>query len=367
MVSAFTMLVIVVLLAIAFDYINGFHDTANAVATVISTNVLPGRTAVMLAAVANFWGAFVGTNVAKMIGGGIADPVSITQSVVAAALIGAIFWNLFTWYYGIPSSSSHALIGGLVGAVWAHRVLDEHAGSGAALWSLMTSKGVVLTLKFLVISPLVGMLGGFAIMVVLLWIARQFRPYAVNRSFRGLQLLSASFMAFSHGSNDAQKAMGIITLALVSYYATHPVDAPSWLNVAAWTEADNPQLVVPTWVIFICALAMGLGTASGGWRIIKTMGHRIIRLKPINGFAAETSAALVILGSAHVGAPVSTTHVISASIMGVGASKRVSAVRWGVARNMIIAWLVTIPLSGCVAAAVYALLRLIGAPGTGSG
>jgi inorganic phosphate transporter, PiT family len=365
--SAFLLLVFVVLLAIAFDYINGFHDTANAVATVISTNVLPARTAVLLAAFANFWGAFVGTNVAKMIGGGITDPVSITQAVVASALVGAIFWNLFTWYYGIPSSSSHALVGGLIGAVWAHRVLDEHAGPGSALGQLLNSKGVRITLEFLVISPIVGMIGGFLIMVTLLWIVKPFRPYVVNRSFRGLQLVSASFMAFSHGSNDAQKAMGIITLALVSYYAANPGDTPSWLNVAAWTESDNPQLVVPIWVILVCATAMGLGTASGGWRIIKTMGQKIIRLKPINGFAAETSAAIVILSSAHVGAPVSTTHVISASIMGVGASKRVSAVRWGVAMNMVLAWIVTIPLSACVAAATYWLLRLVGMPGTGAG
>jgi PiT family inorganic phosphate transporter len=366
MVSAFTLLVIVVLLAIAFDYINGFHDTANAVATVISTNVLPARTAVLLAAVANFWGAFVGTNVAKMIGGGIADPVSITQAVIAAALVGAIFWNLFTWYYGIPSSSSHALVGGLIGSVWCHRVLDEHAGSWQAFSELLNSKGVMITLKFLVISPIVGMLGGFLIMVVLLWIAKPFRPYAVNRSFRGLQFVSASFMAFSHGSNDAQKAMGIITLALVSYYVgVDPSQVPTWLNTAAWVE--NKNLVVPWWVILVCATAMGLGTASGGWRIIKTMGHKIIKLKPINGFAAETSAAIVILASARIGAPVSTTHVISASIMGVGASKRFSAVRWGVAMNMILAWIVTIPLSACVAAATYWVLRLIGTPGTGVG
>jgi PiT family inorganic phosphate transporter len=359
MVSAFTLLVVVVLLAIAFDYINGFHDTANAVATVISTNVLPARTAVLLAAVANFWGAFVGTNVAKTISSGIVDPGSVTQAVIAAALVGAIFWNLFTWYYGIPSSSSHALIGGIVGAGWAHQVLDEHRGPWDAIYALMTSHGVTLTLKALVVSPVLGLLGGFVIMVLLLWIVKPFAPYVVNRTFRGLQLVSASFMAFSHGSNDAQKAMGIITMALVSYYVgADSAHAPTWLDVQHHT--------IPTWVIFICATAMGFGTASGGWRIIKTMGHKIIKLKPINGFAAETSAAIVILSSAHYGAPVSTTHVISASIMGVGASKRVSAVRWGVAMNMVLAWIVTIPLSGCVAAETFWLLRLIGTPGTGA-
>jgi PiT family inorganic phosphate transporter len=365
MVSAFVLLALVVVFAIAFDYINGFHDTANAVATVISTNVLPPRTAVMMAAVANFVGAFVGTNVAKMIGGGIADPASITQAVVAAALLAAIAWNLFTWYFGIPSSSSHALVGGIVGAVWCHRWLDEGVGAWPALVALFQAEGVVKTLKFLVLSPLFGMLGGFALMLALLWIVRRWTPYMVNRTFRPMQLFSAGFMAFSHGSNDAQKAMGVITLALVSYYSS--VDAahvPVWLNLAAWTEKQ--KLVVPGWVIFVCATAMGLGTASGGWRIIKTMGHKIIKLKPINGFAAETSAATVILAASHIGAPVSTTHVISASIMGVGSSIRFSAVRWGVAKNMLVAWILTIPLTALTAAVCYALLRAIGTPGTGS-
>jgi PiT family inorganic phosphate transporter len=338
--SAFTILVIVVILALVFDYINGFHDTANAVATVVSTNVLPGRTAVLLAAVCNFAGAFVGVGVAKTIGGDITDPASITQLVVAAGLLGAIFWNLLTWYYGIPSSSSHALIGGLVGAVWCHRVVQGDPG-GAAMNALLASKGVLLTLKALVLSPLCGLLGGFILMVMLLWLVRRSRSSTVNRNFRVLQLGSASFMAFAHGSNDAQKAMGIITLALVAYAASRGVEQ---------------AMIVPWWVIISCATAMALGTASGGWRIMKTMGHRIIKMRPINGFAAETAASIVILLATMLKAPVSTTHVISSCIMGVGASKRVSAVRWGVARTMLVAWVLTIPVSATVSALTYLLL-----------
>ena len=339
--SAFTVLVVVVVLALAFDYINGFHDTANAIATVVSTNVLPGRTAVLLAAVCNFVGAFVGVGVAKTIGGDIADPASITQVVVAAALLGAIFWNLLTWYFGIPSSSSHALIGGLVGAVWCHRVVHG-TPAGDAIWGLLTSKGVVLTLKALVLSPLCGLLGGFLVMVALLWLVRRARPAAVNRNFRVLQLGSAGFMAFAHGSNDAQKSMGIITLALVAH---------------ASSQGRAADLTMPLWVIVACATAMALGTASGGWRIMKTMGHRIIKLRPINGFAAETAASVVILIATWLKAPVSTTHVISSSIMGVGASKRVSAVRWGVARSMLVAWVLTIPVSAAVSALTYLILH----------
>jgi PiT family inorganic phosphate transporter len=343
--SALVVLVLVVVLALAFDYINGFHDTANAVATVVSTNVLPGRTAVLLAAACNFFGAFAGVGVAKTIGGDIADPASVTQLVVAAALLGAIFWNLLTWYLGIPSSSSHALIGGLVGAVWCHRVLAGDA-SGEAFHGLITSKGVILTLKALVLSPLVGLVGGFVLMGLLLWLVRPLGPTTVNRGFRRLQLASAGFMAFAHGSNDAQKSMGIITLALAAH-------------AAATATGDPTDLSVPTWVIAACATAMALGTASGGWRIMKTMGHRIIKLRPINGFAAETAAAITILVATWLKAPVSTTHVISSSIMGVGASKRVSAVRWGVAGNMLTAWVLTIPVSAAVSAGVYLLLHLL--------
>lgn len=342
--SALAMLVLVVVLALAFDYINGFHDTANAVATVVSTNVLPGRTAVILAASCNFFGALVGVGVAKTIGGDIADADSINQLVVASALLGAIAWNLLTWWLGIPSSSSHALVGGLVGAVWCHRVSDQGYEAGVAIWALLTSKGVLLTLQALVLSPLLGLIGGFVLMALLLWAVTPFRPSTVNRAFRRLQLGSAGFMAFAHGSNDAQKSMGVITLALAAYAVSRGEGAPADLHI-------------PLWVILSCAAAMALGTASGGWRIMKTMGHRIIRLRPIHGFAAETAAGITIMLATLLKAPVSTTHVISSSIMGVGASKRVSAVRWGVAGNMLIAWVLTIPIAAVVSAVVYLLLR----------
>lgn len=343
--SSLTLLVLVIALALAFDYINGFHDTANAVATVVSTNVLPGRTAVLLAAACNFFGAFIGIGVAKTIGGDIADPASITQLVIAAALLGAIAWNLLTWYLGIPSSSSHALIGGLIGSVWCFRVVSDQA-AGESLAELLTSKGVILTLQALVLSPLVGLVGGFVLMAILLWTVRRLRPAQVNRGFRTLQLGSAGFMAFAHGSNDAQKSMGIITLALAAYSASQG-------------ESPATELRVPFWVIVACATAMALGTASGGWRIMKTLGHRIIKLRPINGFAAETAAAATIFIATWLKAPVSTTHVISSSIMGVGASKRVSAVRWGVAGNMLIAWVLTIPITAFVSAMLYLLLHAL--------
>jgi PiT family inorganic phosphate transporter len=338
--SALLILILVVALALVFDYVNGFHDTANAVATVVSTGVLPGRTAVFLAAVCNFVGAFLSTKVAATIAEGVTDPASLTQAVVAATLVGAIAWDLITWYYGIPSSSSHALIGGLVGAVWCYRLFQGDAAD-AAMWELLSSKGVVKTLKGLVMSPLAGMVCGFAMMVILTWLVLPLRPATVNRAFRILQLGSSGFMAVAHGTNDAQKAMGIIWMALGAYAAHHGEATPG----------------LPTWVIVSCATAMALGTAAGGWRIMKTMGHKIIKLRPINGFAAETSAATSILVAAQLGVPVSTTHVIASSIMGVGASRRVSAVRWGVARSMIIAWILTLPMSAAVSALVYIVLR----------
>jgi PiT family inorganic phosphate transporter len=357
MVDPFILLVAVVVVAVVFDYINGFHDTANAIATVVSTNVLPPRTAILLAAVFNFGGAFLGTGVAKTIGGDIADPTSITQTVVLAALAGAVVWNLITWWFGLPSSSSHALVGGIIGAVLTHRMLDEAAPFGSTLGGLVGSKGVVKVLEGLVFSPLMGFVIGFFIMVGLLWIVRRTAPTRVNHLFRRLQLVSASAMALSHGSNDAQKAMGIVTMALVGYYTGHPHGAPAWLDVHAWQA--KRELDIPVWVIALCATAMASGTAAGGWRIMKTMGHKIIKLKPINGFAAETAGAAVILGASALQIPVSTTHVISSSIMGVGASKRISAVRWGIAGNIVVAWVLTIPAAAVISAAAYALFRAL--------
>ncbi|MBK8255840.1 MAG: inorganic phosphate transporter [Polyangiaceae bacterium] len=327
-----SLLIAVVVMAIVFDYINGFHDAANAIATVVSTGVLPIRTAVLIAAVLNFVGAITGTAVAKTIASGFADPTVVSQACVLAALLGASIWNLITWWFGIPSSSSHALIGGLAGAVVAH------AGASAFKWGALTQKVLIP----LVVSPTVGFIVAFFVMVLLLWIFRRARHSTVTRTSRGLQLVSACAMAFSHGSNDAQKSMGIITLALASFVAAgHAETLPGWML----PKGDS----VPRWVIIACAAAIALGTAAGGKKIIKTMGSKIIRISPLQGFAAETSGTLTILAASSLGIPVSTTHCINACIMGVGASKRVSAVRWGVAGNILVAWVLTLPLSGALA------------------
>jgi PiT family inorganic phosphate transporter len=325
-------LALVVAAALAFDYINGFHDAANAVATVVSTGVLPMRTAVAMAAVLNLLGALTGTAVAETIGEGLVDHRAVTQVVVLSALVGAIVWNLVTWYFGIPSSSSHALVGGLVGSALAHA-----GGRSVRL------PGLVKVVESLVISPLVGFLIGFAVMIGLFWACRRARPARLTREFRRLQVLSAGFMALSHGSNDAQKTMGIITLSLAAYEGG---------------ARSSGGFEVPLWVVVVCALAMGLGTLAGGARIIKTVGTKIIDLKPIHGFAAETSAAVTIFAASHLGLPVSTTHVLSGAIMGVGSSQRVSAVRWGVTARIAWAWVLTIPISAAVAWVCYWVLAL---------
>ena len=361
MFDPFYLMVIVIVMALVFDYINGFHDTANAIATVVSTNVLSPRAAVILAAVFNFVGAFLGTGVAKTIGGDIADPASVTQTVVLCALLAAISWNLLTWWFGIPSSSSHTLVGGIVGSVFARRVLAQDQDPWTAISTLIGSAGVVKVLKGLVFSPLAGFVVGLLMMMITTWVIHRVAPATVNKLFRRLQLVSASAMALSHGTNDAQKVMGIATMALFAYYGKmDPRDAPAWLDVAAWqTKRD---LVVPVWIIGACALAMAMGTAAGGWRIMRTMGSKIIKLKPIHGFCAETAGALVLFGAAQLHAPVSTTHCISSSIMGVGASRRLSAVRWGVAGNMLFAWVLTLPVSALVAAGFYVALRGVFGP-----
>lgn len=326
-----SLLVCVIVAAIIFDYINGFHDAANAIATVVSTGVLPVRTAVMLAGILNFFGAVTGTAVAKTIASGFADPMIVTQTVVLSALIGACIWNLITWWYGIPSSSSHALIGSLAGAVVAK------AGIHAFNWGALKQKVLVP----LVASPAIGFTVAFVLMILLVWSVRRTRPETVHRGSRRLQLMSASLMAFAHGSNDAQKSMGIITLALLAFMkAGHAEGMP------AWFLPHNDK--VPTWVVVSCAAAIAAGTMAGGKKIIKTMGSKIIRISPIQGFAAETAGAITILGASHFGVPVSTTHVINASIMGVGASKRISAVRWGVATNIVMAWVLTLPMSALI-------------------
>jgi PiT family inorganic phosphate transporter len=333
-------LIVVVIVALIFDYINGFHDTANAIATVVSTGVLPLRTAVLMAAVMNFFGAFMGLKVADTIAK-MVDGSAVSQVMVAAGLVGAIAWNLFTWWFGIPSSSSHALLGGILGAA------VTKAGTAC-----IKEENLMKALKGLFLSPVFGFVFGFILMVALTWMVRRMRTVVVNRAFRWLQMFSAGFMAVSHGQADAQKTMGIITMALVAHGAT-----TGWLHVGSHAGSDGKAVFdPPTWVIISCAMAMALGTAAGGVRIIKTMGTKIIELRPIHGFAAETGAALTIITAAQLGAPVSTTHVISSAIMGVGSSQRVSAVRWGMTTKILWAWVLTIPISAVVGAGCYLLL-----------
>ncbi len=326
-----SLLILVIILAITFDFINGFHDTANAIATVISTRVLTPNVAIVMAAGLNFLGALSGTTVAKTIGSSIVG-TSVSQEVVIAALVGAIVWNLITWYVGIPSSSSHALIGGLIGGGIAQ------AGLNQVHWPILWNK-VLLPLAG---SPLVGFFGAWVIMNLLLRIFAQFSPMFVGKFFRYGQVLSSGFMAFSHGSNDAQKTMGIITLALI----------------AAGKIPAQP-FSVPVWVITLSALAMAFGTAGGGWRIIHTMGTKLTQLTPAHGFAAETSAATIIEAASRFGLPLSTTHVISSTILGVGAAKRFKSVRWIVARGMFQAWIFTIPVTSLIAFLNYLLLTKI--------
>ena len=317
----------VVLLAILFDYINGFHDTANAIATSVSTRAIHPRTAVFMAAILNFAGAMVSTGVAKTIGGDIVmSPNLISLEVIVAALAGAIIWNVLTWYYRIPSSSSHALIGGVIGAVWISVGPEAlHAG------------GIGKIIMSLVLSPIVALAIGYVVMIALMWIVRKYSPLVLNQQFRKMQLASASLMAFSHGSNDAQKAMGIITLALLSggYIDT---------------------LEVPIWVKLVCATSMALGTSVGGWRIISTMGTKIFKMESINGFAADLNSSLVIFTATFLHLPVSTTHVVSGSIMGVGSAERVRAVHWGVARSMLVAWVITIPISALMSSLIFLVI-----------
>jgi PiT family inorganic phosphate transporter len=321
----------VVALAIVFDYINGFHDTANAIATSVATRALSPRTAILMAASFNFIGAFSGTAVAKTIGGGLVDETTSSNTVVAAALVGAIVWNLITWWRGLPSSSSHALVGGLFGATLVA------AGFGAFKLDGIVNRVLIPMIS----SPLIGFAIAFVLMIALFWIFRSARRKPLSKVFRRLQVGSAAFMAFAHGSNDAQKTMGIITLALFS---------------AGVIE----DITVPTWVIVVAASALSLGTAVGGWRIMRTMGHRVVKLEPVHGFAAETSAASVLYVTAHLGMPVSTTHVISSAIIGVGTSQGVKHVRWGVAGNILVAWILTIPASGTIAALTYVMLSFAG-------
>jgi PiT family inorganic phosphate transporter len=325
-----TLLVLfIIAVALVFDFLNGFHDAANSIATVVSTRVLSPQRAVLWAAFFNFVAAFVlGTHVAKTVGKGMIDLSIVTPQVVLAGLAGAIAWNLITWYYGLPVSSSHALIGGYAGAAVAK------AGSSAIIAS-----GWIRTLQFIVLAPLMGAFLGFVLTVAVSWIFRRHRPFKVDKLFRRLQLVSAGLYSLGHGGNDAQKTMGIIVGLLV---------VSGRLDVKA---------EIPVWVILICHAAIALGTMFGGWRIVKTMGTKITKLQPFGGFCAETSGAITLFFATLAGIPVSTTHTITGAIVGVGATRRMSAVKWGVAGRIVWAWVLTIPLSAGMAALVYVLVR----------
>jgi inorganic phosphate transporter, PiT family len=320
--------VFIILVALSFDFLNGFHDAANSIATVVSTRVLSPQKAVLWAAFFNFVAAFVlGTGVAKTMGSGMIDLSVVTREVVLAGLLGAIVWNLITWYYGLPVSSSHALIGGYAGAAVAK------AGPKAILVA-----GWTKTLSFIVLAPLIGCLLGFLLMVSVTWIFRRWRPSKLDHLFRRLQLLSAGLYSLGHGGNDAQKTMGIITgLLVASGYLKH--------------------FHVPLWVILISHAAIALGTMFGGWRIVKTMGTKITKLQPFGGFCAETSGAITLVGATLLGIPVSTTHTITGAIVGVGATRRLSAVKWGVAGRIVWAWILTIPIAAAVSWVAYFLLK----------
>ncbi len=320
--------IIIVLFALTFDFLNGFHDAANSIATVVSTRVLSPRIAVIWAAFFNFVAAFTfGTAVAKTIGTGMIRLEAVNLYVLLAGLLGAIFWNLFTWYYGLPVSSSHALFGGYAGAAVAK-----------AGWGVIIPGGWTKTLLFIVLSPLIGFVVGAGLMIAVSWIFRDFAPLRVDRYFRKLQLLSAAAYSFGHGTNDAQKTMGIVSGVL-------------------FTAGILDHFYIPFWVVLMAHAAIGLGTLAGGWRIVKTMGMRITKLKPVGGCCAETAAATILLGTALAGIPVSTTHTIAGGIMGVGSVQRLSAVHWGVAKTIVWAWILTIPVAGIVAAMCFWILH----------
>ncbi len=322
-------IILVISLALIFDFTNGWNDSANAIATVISTRVLKPHIAVIFSATLNIAGAFFSTAVAKMIGGGIVDPRYITMLTVCCALCGGIVWNIVMTILGLPISASHALIGGIMGASIAH------GGFYVLKW-----EGLEIIFKAMLLSPLFGLFIGYLLMVLIAWLFFRVPRGFSNKLFKKLQLVSAGFMAFSHGTSDAQKVMGVITLALVSGGYLRTVE-------------------VPLWVILICALAMGLGTAAGGWNVIKTLGVRMLKLEPVHGFAAETTATAILLFTAHYGIPVSTTHTITGSILGVGAVQRLSAVRWGVSKKILYAWIFTLPGSGIVSYLSYIFIHAI--------
>jgi len=388
-----TLIFAVIFVALIFEYVNGFHDTANSIATVVSTKVLTPRQAVVLAAVTNLLGALWGTAVAKTVASGLVDTKIVTSGILICALLGAIAWNLITWWVGLPSSSSHALVGGLCGSclaashnqwsviLWSRPAADHWWNGKGLLWK------VVLPM---VISPVLGFIVGFLIMGFLYLLLRNWRPVTVNRTFGKLQLFSSAYMGFSHGTNDAQKTMGVITLALVvATKAGVLASLPLWLgwlqtpegtppghlapvpwlisHLPTWLQfgyqippVDLKSQFIPVWVTVVCALTMCAGTAAGGWRIIKTLGHKMVRLHPVHGFAAETTGATVLFVAAGFGMPVSTTHAITASIMGVGCAKGFNALKLNVVERILWAWVLTIPLSAVIAYLLVSLARSFG-------
>ena len=330
----------IIALALAFDFINGFHDAANSIATVVSTRVLSPMQAVGWAAFFNFIAYLVfPLAVAKTIGTGVVHPAYVTIPIVAAGLVGAIVWDLITWWVGIPTSSSHALVGGYAGAACA--AAGPHA---------LVSAGLLKIGAFIVIAPLIGMVIGYLFMVATYWVFRRWTPARVGKTFRRLQLLSAAAYSLGHGGNDAQKTMGIIFAVLLASDA----------STQAWYGLGIGATEPPSWIIYACHAAMGLGTLMGGWRIVRTMGQKICKLQPVNGFAAETAGAMMLYGATHFGIPVSTTHTITGAIVGVGATRGIHAVKWGVATQVVWAWLLTIPAAAAIAAAAWSLFAALG-------
>lgn len=349
--TAIILLTLVMIVAFIFEYVNGFHDSANAISTVVSTKALSPRHAILYAATLDFTGAFFGTHVAHTIGAGMVAPESITQFVILCALLGAVTWNLLTWYLGLPSSSSHALIGGLLGAAVAHAFFNLDKAYELILkipsfhlehpaLNVINGHNVVFKVLIpMIASPVLGFCVGFLVILIMLKIFHKLRPESMNKLFRKLQLFSSGLLAFSHGSNDAQKTMGIITLSLMT----------------AGLIQDK-TFHIPIWVICACAATLSLGTMTGGWKIIRTMSSKVIKMKPIHGFSVETASASIILTASHFGFPVSTTHIISTAIMGVGSMVKVSAVKWGIVKNIIVAWVCTIPVCMALSATFYFIL-----------
>lgn len=341
----FILLLAIIMLALIFDYINGFHDAANAIATVVATKVMTPRMAVLFGAVFNFAGALMSTEVAATVGKGLVHANAITMPIVLCALIGGIVWNLLTWWWGLPSSSSHALIGSLLGATF----FASNLGPQNISWAVVFAKVIFPMFS----SPVLGFVVGFLIMTGLIWVVFRAHLHKINSVFAKLQIVSAMFMALSHGNNDAQKSMGIIALALLTFSKMPGVHFPDWFF------PQTGGFHVPLWVILACASMMALGTLSGGWKIIHTLGNKMIKLQPIHGFAAETSSSAIILVASHWGIPLSTTHVITSSIMGVGATKRLSAVKWGIVGNILWAWVLTIPLTFIFSGLLMCIWNLI--------